>query len=132
MGYDCRYHVGIQEQLETAGEILQLSSLGVLFPKYGKETVYHIFQMPVLRRGKAGNFGRQEGMVVAVHFAQKQIVGADFQRGTDADDIFRAQRLFTQLCGGDRLRCDAGFLGKFVLCHAQLFPAAQYSVSDLV
>lgn len=43
-------------------------------------------------------FWRSGSVVVGIYFAKGQIVVADFQSGTDPDDIFRMKCLFTKFC----------------------------------
>lgn len=73
--------------------------------------------------GEVRNPGEQDGMVAGVHFAKEQVIGADVQRRTDPDDVFRAQRLLAELRRGNGLRGDACFFRQFLLGHAELFPA---------
>ncbi len=82
--------------------------------------------------GKGCKLREQEGMVGGVHIAKQQIIGADVKCRTDPDDVFRAQSFFSEFRRGNGLRGDARFFSKFLLGHAELFPAAQYAAADLL
>ena len=70
-------------------------------------------------------------MVTGICFTKEKIIGADVKGGTYPDDIFRAKRFFAQFCRGNSLWSNTWFFCQFLLCHAKLFPAAQYAVADL-
>lgn len=56
MGHDRGHYGRIQEQLENTGEILQSSSLYVLFLKCGNEAVDDVLQMSELCGGEVRDF----------------------------------------------------------------------------
>ena len=71
-------------------------------------------------------------MVTGICFTKEQVIGADVEGRADTDNIFRAQCFFAKFRGRNCLWGNACFFRQFLLCHTELFPAAQYAAADLI